>query len=89
MRKKSGLIILLQALTGCANIAGGNAQDTTTSITQSLPNSTEASESSIETSEGSTEAGENSAGKRMDIYEEDGLKLELVSELDGAGNILP
>lgn len=88
MRKKSGLIILLLALTGCANTAGDSVKDTV-SITQSLPVSTEASESSIDKSEDSIKDGETSVGKQMDIYEDDGLRLELVSELDGAGNIVP
>ena len=74
MWKKSGLIILHLALTGCANTVGDSVKDTA-GITQSLPNG--------------TEDGENSVGKQMDIYEEDGLRLELVSETDGAGNIVP
>ena len=86
MWKRSGVIILLLALTGCTNPAGESAEDAD-SITQSLLNST--SVSSIEKSERSTEDGENSVGKRIDIFEEDVLRLELVSELDGAGNILP
>lgn len=88
MWKKSGLIILLLALAGCTNTAGGSAEGAA-SIAQGLPGSTEVPATSMEESESITEDGENSVGKRMDVFEEDGLKLELISELDGAGDILP
>ena len=88
MWKKSVLIILLLALTGCSNPTGRSAEDTVGS-TQSISNSTEASESSTESDESSAGNDENNVEKQENIFEEDGLKLELVAESDGSGNLLP
>lgn len=88
MWKKSGLVILLLALTGCSNSVANSAEDTAGSI-QNISSSAEVSESGIENNGSSTENGENSVEKPMNVFEEDGLKLELMSEADASGNILP